>query len=450
MPSKRMRFEVFQRDRFTCYYCHARDVQLELDHVVPQALGGPDDNDPAHYVAACADCNRGKTSTSPGAPLVAAVAEDAVRWAQAMRAAQDQMLEDAKGRAVDRVQFDEWWRAWSSGSAETRLEAPRDPGWELTVDQLISAGLPLPILKDCISLSMTQKKVLPENKFRYMCGIAWTRVRQLQINAKRILDGDPPVSAYMDGDAGYDQGQLDLARDLLSQLEEDEHRYVLDEARHYAAEDGSQLAESEMMTEAVCWTFRDMHERLLCMIDRVPSIIASLPEDIGLASLRAVPDPAFRLGPFSDGMYRAMNALERVADTLNLPSATAYLAAMPLPERTEWLSFATALYAPHELSGNEEILRAADCARAPSGGVAPSWSKMCEGPGKCIPKCPRQGLFRARIKECDRCRENDPWHDGHLYCEYHLGLMVDGTYRNGDGESLTVCDYGAVGDGAPF
>jgi hypothetical protein len=58
--SKKTRFEVFKRDKFTCQYCGAKapEVVLHCDHVNPVAAGG--DNDIMNLVAACADCNGGK------------------------------------------------------------------------------------------------------------------------------------------------------------------------------------------------------------------------------------------------------------------------------------------------------------------------------------------------------------------------------------------------------
>jgi hypothetical protein len=57
---KGKRFEIFQRDGFTCRYCGRRppDVILEADHVVPVTSGGTDED--ANLVTSCFDCNRGK------------------------------------------------------------------------------------------------------------------------------------------------------------------------------------------------------------------------------------------------------------------------------------------------------------------------------------------------------------------------------------------------------
>lgn len=58
--SKRLRFEVFKRDGFTCQYCGAQapDAVLHVDHINPVANGG--DNDLLNLTTACADCNSGK------------------------------------------------------------------------------------------------------------------------------------------------------------------------------------------------------------------------------------------------------------------------------------------------------------------------------------------------------------------------------------------------------
>lgn len=38
--SKRLRYEILRRDEFTCRYCGRRapDVQLTIDHVVPEDM----------------------------------------------------------------------------------------------------------------------------------------------------------------------------------------------------------------------------------------------------------------------------------------------------------------------------------------------------------------------------------------------------------------------------
>jgi hypothetical protein len=59
--SKRARFEVFKRDSFRCQYCGQTppEVTLEVDHIIPVAGGGG--NDDENLVTSCQDCNRGKS-----------------------------------------------------------------------------------------------------------------------------------------------------------------------------------------------------------------------------------------------------------------------------------------------------------------------------------------------------------------------------------------------------
>jgi hypothetical protein len=57
---KKVRFEVFKRDRFTCQYCgqSAPDVVLHVDHIDPVSNGGT--NDVVNLVTSCQSCNLGK------------------------------------------------------------------------------------------------------------------------------------------------------------------------------------------------------------------------------------------------------------------------------------------------------------------------------------------------------------------------------------------------------
>lgn len=62
--NKRLRFEIFKRDGFTCRYCGRRapDVIIEVEHVWPKRLGG--DDSAANLVTSCRDCNKGKSGVS--------------------------------------------------------------------------------------------------------------------------------------------------------------------------------------------------------------------------------------------------------------------------------------------------------------------------------------------------------------------------------------------------
>lgn len=59
--SKRVRFEVFKRDRFSCQYCGASapDAVLHVDHIEPVSKGGS--NDMMNLITSCDSCNLGKS-----------------------------------------------------------------------------------------------------------------------------------------------------------------------------------------------------------------------------------------------------------------------------------------------------------------------------------------------------------------------------------------------------
>ena len=60
---KLTRFEIFNRDRYTCQYCGQKTRQLTLDHVVTRYRGGQHTWE--NVVSACVACNRHKAGKTP-------------------------------------------------------------------------------------------------------------------------------------------------------------------------------------------------------------------------------------------------------------------------------------------------------------------------------------------------------------------------------------------------
>ena len=60
---KLTRFEIFNRDRFTCQYCGQQTRQLTLDHIQPRYRGGQHTWE--NVVSACVGCNRRKAGRTP-------------------------------------------------------------------------------------------------------------------------------------------------------------------------------------------------------------------------------------------------------------------------------------------------------------------------------------------------------------------------------------------------
>lgn len=185
--SKRLRYEILRRDNHACRYCGAAapDVILTVDHVLAVALGGTDK--PENLVAACKDCNAGKSSASPDNQLLQDVSQDALRWAKAIAIV-------AKGRAVHREelrerydQFSEWWNHWKIGKGSNSQPVPIGAGWRNSIDQFIDAGLEMEDLEELIHVAMGSK-CQPESVWRYFCGCCWRRIEQAQEHAKAIVE----------------------------------------------------------------------------------------------------------------------------------------------------------------------------------------------------------------------------------------------------------------------
>ena len=183
--SKRLRYEILRRDNHTCRYCgeSAPDVKLTIDHVIPASLGGSDESE--NLVAACPDCNAGKAASNPDAPLVDDVSAKAVQWAKALEQAarhEAERLED-KHQLLDYF-YDEWHsrRGYQQCYAR-RYVLPQD--WEETVWRFYRLGLKVPLLDDAVDIAQSSQAY---DKFKYFCGVCWTKVRALQDQAFEMVE----------------------------------------------------------------------------------------------------------------------------------------------------------------------------------------------------------------------------------------------------------------------
>lgn len=204
MTSKRLRYEILRRDNHACRYCGAAapDAKLTVDHVVPIALGGTDE--PSNLVAACIDCNAGKSSSHPDAPIIADVSADDLRWGSAIARAASTMVAAYDSRQQLRDLFGARWDSWTYNGQH--LPAPND--WQHSIDSILSAGLPIEVVLECVDIAMSKKHVAPESKFRYMCGVAWKKVSELREIAASLLAEDEPEFPpdWTEGDGYYDDG----------------------------------------------------------------------------------------------------------------------------------------------------------------------------------------------------------------------------------------------------
>lgn len=179
--SKRLRFEILRRDAFTCRYCGS-GANLTVDHVVPTALGGSDE--PENLTTACADCNSGKSATPPDAPLVADVAQDALRWSRAMQRAVESMAAEAARVEEDGDAFADLWMTHMPSFCDLPVD------FDTTVERLRVAGLSKDEILGAVKIAAGANHVPRRKRFNYFAGICWNKVAELQRRAAAILEAD--------------------------------------------------------------------------------------------------------------------------------------------------------------------------------------------------------------------------------------------------------------------
>jgi len=180
--SKRLRYEILRRDGNRCWYCKATEGPLTIDHVTPVALGGSDD--PTNLVAACKDCNAGKSASNPDAPLVAEVDERAAQFALALNRVIEERAAKYAGEAKLLRWFSKIWCSWTSTPED------RDADWETSILRFRAAGVSPDFMERAVGSAMGNQKVRSGKVWRYFCGICWNEVKAIQKQATLIVQPD--------------------------------------------------------------------------------------------------------------------------------------------------------------------------------------------------------------------------------------------------------------------
>ncbi len=145
--SKKIRFEVFKRDSFTCQYCgeKAPDVVLHVDHINPVAKGG--DNEIINLITSCASCNGGKgarelddqtTLAKQRAQLVELnerreQLELMLKWREGIRGIDEMALEAAQDHFAATFCG---WRISSTGAVAKLRSLVKDFGLSIVMDAM--------------------------------------------------------------------------------------------------------------------------------------------------------------------------------------------------------------------------------------------------------------------------------------------------------------------------
>lgn len=177
--SKRLRFEVFKRDRFTCQYCGRSPpiVILEIDHVVPASQGG--DNADTNLLTSCFDCNRGKSDKPLDRiyPNVAEKMAEAQLRREQVDAYNEYLLEERA--RVDRA-VEELGLYWFNKYNRKKDQYVFGPGREQSIKVFLER-LPQAEILDAIDIAFGKKVVLGDDDtaaFKYFCGVCWQKIKR--------------------------------------------------------------------------------------------------------------------------------------------------------------------------------------------------------------------------------------------------------------------------------
>jgi hypothetical protein len=173
MVSKKIRFEVFKRDGFTCQYCGRTPpaVVLELDHIIPKGEGGPESID--NYITACFDCNRGKGKGK--LDVIPPQGNEKLKLLKEKRAqlkAFNRLIE--KQEAELDYDIAEVIHVFHINFPES---LPTERFSSVTIKRFVNL-LPLIKVKDAMSLACSTKSDDPEAALRYFCGICWNWIKK--------------------------------------------------------------------------------------------------------------------------------------------------------------------------------------------------------------------------------------------------------------------------------
>lgn len=168
--SKKIRFEVFKRDNFTCQYCSAKtpDVALEIDHILPVCKKGTNDID--NLITACFDCNRGK-----GKNELASIPETLLYKIEKKKIAQEQyraylkLIKDIKKQKEDEIDVIE--EIFVSAYSNLHFTDKFRMSVGLFIDKL---GIETVMRAMQLACS---KPLSGNHATKYFCGICWNTIQ---------------------------------------------------------------------------------------------------------------------------------------------------------------------------------------------------------------------------------------------------------------------------------
>lgn len=172
--SKRLRFDVFKRDGFTCQYCgaHPPAVLLHVDHITPVAGGGENDID--NLVTSCAPCNLGKSDVplSVVPKTLSEKAHEVAEREEQLRGYQ-QILTAVRDRLEDEA-FEIAYAIFPHKKGE-----PVRKDWLQSIKMFLKR-LGFHEVHEAAEKADSLNKYSPNTTFKYFCGVCWKKIKRME------------------------------------------------------------------------------------------------------------------------------------------------------------------------------------------------------------------------------------------------------------------------------
>lgn len=168
--SKKIRFDVFKRDAFTCQYCggHPPAMVLEVDHIDPVANGGGNDID--NLITACFNCNRGKAATSLNV-IPQSLSEKATQVSE--RESQVQGYHDVLEAKRERLEC-QAWDVLDACGVDRMVGCSKD---QFHSTKMFVEKLGFHQALEAMEIASAAKGGI-KHCFKYFCGVCWNKLKK--------------------------------------------------------------------------------------------------------------------------------------------------------------------------------------------------------------------------------------------------------------------------------
>lgn len=172
--SKKLRFEIFKRDGFTCQYCgdHPPKTILHVDHIYPVKRGGGNNQD--NLITSCIDCNLGKSATPlSNVPMSLRDRAKEIEEREAQLSGYNKILFEK----AERLEIQSWTVAAALSNTEYVESYNRQR--LLSIKRFLEL-LPLTEVLEAVEITLARwGSTTKDRAFKYFCAIYWRKIREI-------------------------------------------------------------------------------------------------------------------------------------------------------------------------------------------------------------------------------------------------------------------------------